>query len=37
MNINRYLELLGYAIELEFSPFYWALYCKRSPEKGSEE
>lgn len=34
LNINSYLELRGYAIEAELSPFYWTLYCKRAPEKG---
>ena len=34
LNVNSYLELQKYAVEVDFSPFYWKLYCTKAPEKG---
>lgn len=32
--VNSHINLPKYAVEADFSPFYWTLYCRRVPDKG---
>lgn len=34
LTVMSHINLPNHTVEIEISPLYWSLYCKRVPEKG---